>query len=261
MGTAVADFNGDGKADLAVTNFNGSTVSILLGNGTGGFTAATGSPITVGTFPEGIVTGDFNGDGKADLAVATISSNSVSILLGNGDGTFRTPTTVGISPLQVVVADLNGADLAVTNQGSNTVSVLLGNGMGGFTVAPGSPVAAGSGPFGIATADVNGDGHADLAVTNLNSNSVSVLLGNGDGTFVADPGSPITVGNLPIGIATGDFNGDSKPDLAVTKQNSNTVRVLLNTSPVDLAIAATGLPTAAVPGRAVTSPSPPPIPA
>ena len=145
-------------------------MSILLGNGKGGFVPA-GSPVAVGTAPFGVVVGDFNGDGHADLAMANTDDNTVTILLGNGNGSFA-QGSAGRSrhhPFIDAVGDFNGdgiPDLAVTNFTSNNVTILLGNGSGGFTQALGSPVTVGSGAYGVAVSDFNGDGIADLAVTN-----------------------------------------------------------------------------------------------
>src|SRR5437588_3031 len=133
LSVGMGDFNGDGRRDLAVANWGSSTVSILLGNGNGTFTQASGSPIAVGTNPRWLAAGDFNGDGTPDLAVANEGSNTVSILLGSGNGTFTasgSPMAVGASAQLVAVAGLNGdgaPDLAVADDGSNTVSILLGD--------------------------------------------------------------------------------------------------------------------------------------
>ena len=236
---AVGDFNGDGKPDLAVTNFGEGSAWLLLGNGDGTFQTAQ----KIFVAPGGnslwyIVAGDFNGDGKLDLAMSDYGDNSVYVLLGNGDGTFQAAQTylMGTHPAEIVVGDFNGdgkPDLAVSNVDSNTVSVLLGNGDGTFRTPINSPV--GANPWYFAVGDFNGDGKLDLAVSDYGcsldcqtspSNTVMILLGNGDGTFLPAP-SLITVGNGPAGIATADFNGDGKPDLAVCDLNDNTVSILL----------------------------------
>jgi hypothetical protein len=198
---------------------------------TAAFTKASGSPLAAGTDPVSIAVGDFNGDGKLDLAVANKGSNNLKILLGNGDSTF-TPTSAspaaGATPYGLVVGDFNGdgkLDLAVANPGSNSVTILLGNGDGTFTPPSASP-AAGTTPHELAVGDFNGDGKLDLAVANSGSNTVTILLGNGDGTFTPSAASPAT-GSLPFGIAVGDFNGDGKLDLAVTNQTDSTVTLLL----------------------------------
>ena len=232
---AVGDFNGDGVPDLAVANGCGGdptcnsagSVTILLGKGDGTFTAAAASPAT-GHYPSAIAVGDFNGDGKADLAVANSSDDTVTILLGNGDGTF---TAAGVSPAtgsypySIAVGDFNGdgkADLAVVNQDANTVTILLGTGQGTFTVA--STPATGSRPSGVAVGDFNGDGIPDLAIPNVYGESVTILLGKGNGTFTA-AASP-AVSGAPNAVAVGEFNRDGIPGLAVTT-GINTVAILL----------------------------------
>ena len=168
-----------------------------------------------GTASFAIVTGDFNDDGNLDLAVVNSSSNTVTILLGHGDGTLiaaANPATAN-SPSAIAVGDFNGdgkLDLAVTNSGSNTVTILLSNGDGIFTAAA-SP-ATDTNPVSVAVGDFNGDGILDLAVANQTGNDVTILLGKGDGTFTAGSSSAITG---PDTIAVGDFNGDGVADLAV----------------------------------------------
>jgi uncharacterized membrane protein len=167
--------------------------------------------------PASIAVGDFNGDGNLDVAVAAVQDNSqVSVFLGNGDGTFRSPVNyqVGSNPIFVVTADLNGdgkLDLVVANNGSSSVSTLLGNGDGTFqgptTYDLPEP------PALLSLADFNGDGTLDLAVMTQNTcNCLSILLGNGDGTFQPATSQPINYNGT---MTTGDFNGDGKIDIVV----------------------------------------------
>jgi hypothetical protein len=175
---------------------------------------------------------DVNHNGRPDLLVANAGSNSVSVLLGNGNGTFAAAQNfaTGTSPEAVAVADLNGdgkPDLIVANDGSSSVSVLLGNANGTFLNAVN--FAVGSGPSSVAVADVNGDGTPDLIVANYGSNRGSVLENNrapsGTGTF---PGrQDFGVGLSPRSVAVADVNGDGRPDLVVANGGSNSVSVLL----------------------------------
>jgi hypothetical protein len=225
---AVGDFNGDGRADLATPNAGSNNVSVLLGNGSGGFGVPTS--FAVGDDPESIATGDFNGDGRVDLAVANVRSNNVSVLLGNGSGGFGAAANfaVGTGPQSVAVGDFNGdgrADLAVAILNSDYVSVLLGTGSGSFGAPTNFPV--GTKPYSVVVGDFNGDGRADLVTPNSGSNNVSVLLGTGSGSFGAPTNFP--VGSDPTSVAVGDFNGDGRADLATANFNGNDVSVLLGT--------------------------------
>ena len=225
---SAADFNGDGKLDLVVTESNPDSVLVLLGNGNGTFQA--GVNYAVGASPLSVAVGDFNRDGKLDLAVA--NGNNVSVLLGNGNGTFQASVNyaVGTGARSVSVGDFNGdgkLDLAVANVSSGNVSVLLGNGDGTFQTAVDYSVL--TGPTGVAVGDFNGDGKLDLAVSLGNFDGtgaeVAILLGNGDGTFRA----PVnySTGRGPFAVAVGDLNGDGKLDLVVANAYVNTVSVLL----------------------------------
>ena len=228
---AEGDFNGDGIPDLAVVNWDtgnsSDAVVILLGNGDGTFTQAASSPLTVGSEPVSIAVGDFNGDGIQDLAVANAGDGTVTILLGNGNGTFTqaasSPVKLGGEPVSIAVGDFNGdgiSDLAITN---GTVNILLGNGDGTFTQAASSPVQAVC--CRLAAGDFNGDGNLDLAVANEGNGIVTILLGNGNGTFTSN--SSMSVGTSPQAIAVGALNGDGIPSLAIADAADGTVAILL----------------------------------
>ena len=245
LGLATADFNGDHIPDLAIANncadsscASGGTITVLIGNGDGTFKA----PVSYPSGAQGalsVVVGDFNRDGIQDLAVvndcasAGCASGSVGILLGNGDGTFKPVVTYpsgGQGPYSLVSADFNRdgfADLALVNTCANstcssggTVSVLLGNGDGTFQPPIVSP-SGGIYAYSLAVADFNLDGRPDLAVTseyassgNSNGGTVSVLLGNGDGTF-QPPVNYSSDGTNPFSLVAANFNTYGSTDLAV----------------------------------------------
>ena len=176
----MADFNGDGKSDLVITDYSADTASVLLGNGNGTFQARrTYSP---GNHPASVAVADFNGDGRSDLITADALGNTASVLLGNGNGTFqaRQAYTTGSHPEAVVVADFNGdgkSDLVIADDSAATASVLLGNGNGSFQVR--QAYTTGSGPNTVAAADFNGDGVSDFTTARPDDKTAwSVLLGN-----------------------------------------------------------------------------------
>jgi hypothetical protein len=225
----VGDFNGDGIPDLAVANGYSNTISILLGNGDGTFQPAKN--YDVGRNPASVAVADLRSNGIQDLVVADISSSTVSVLLGNGNGTFHAKKDYQVNslPASVTVADLTGnsvPDIVVATKAVGTVSVLLGNGDGTFQAARDFP--AGPSAVSVTVGDFTGDGNLDLAVANsiANNGTISVLLGNGNGTFQPPVSYPI--GAYPYAVVVQDFNGDGTLDLAVSSlENKGTVSVLL----------------------------------
>jgi Bacterial Ig-like domain (group 3)/FG-GAP-like repeat len=250
--SALADYNADGKADLALTgngaslfNPNGQ-VDVMLGNGDGTFTLLPNFPPLVGA--SAAVSGDFNGDGKVDLATMQSFGGYITILLGNGDGTFTTGQTLQIpnpGGQQIATADFNGdgiADLAVLlypTGGAPDVAqcaIFFGNGDGTFTLGPMLTLTGQfPSPVDFTVGDFNGDGKADLAVLDDEYNDMTIYLGNGDGTFtpVAQTSPVPGESNVQNSIVPADFNGDGILDLAVVNENGNgtadpsTIEILL----------------------------------
>jgi hypothetical protein len=242
-GITSADFNADSKLDLAVANAGADNVSVLLGDGTGGFGTATN--FNVGDSPFSITSADFNGDGKLDLATTNGGSpDNVSVLLGDGTGGFGGATnfSVGTNPQGITSADFDGdgkPDLAVTNFGgfdptepSDTISVLH-NATTNSSSTPSFTATnfelcddpCDSGPGRIVSADFDAQNGPDLAVTDFKLHKVSVLLNDGTGSF----GTPtlLSVGASPSAIVSADLDGDGDPDLATANSDSNNVSVLL----------------------------------
>ncbi len=230
-------------ADLVIANSSSNTVSVLLGNGDGTFTEATGSPFATGKQPSAIVIADFNGDGNLDFAVANKGDNSISVFEGNGSGGFTPfpkspfvlPNIVAgteTGPVAMVTANFRNRskpDLAVVNESSNSISILLSSGDntfdGTFSEATNSPIAVGKTPVAIAAGDFNGDAVPDLAVVNQADNSVTILLSNGDGTFSAATGSPLPTAATPAGIVVANFSNGANNDLVVTNQGQGTLGI------------------------------------
>ncbi len=236
---AISDVNGDGNPDVIVANECGNNncpngaLSVLLGNGNGTFQPAV-NYATAGQDAYSVAVANLIPSGPPDLVVANecaidnCASGAVSVLLGNGDGTFQPAVpyaTGGQTALSVAVADVNGdgtPDLLVANESSNSVGVLLGNGDGTFQPAV-TYATSGNNAYSLAVADVNGDGFPDLVVANecatggCANGSISVLLGNGNGTFQAAATYP-TAGQNTYSVAICDVNGDGMPDLVVANQ-------------------------------------------
>ncbi len=243
VSVVVGDFNGDGNQDLATANTTSDSshfVYVLLGTGTGSFGAAT--DFAVGYRPSSVAVGDFNGDGKHDLAVAneSFASMSVSILLGTGTGNFGAATNFGVGgdPVSVAVGDFNGdgqQDLVTANYWTRNLSILLGTGTGSFGAA--TDLGVGAYPNSLAVGDFNGDGQQDLATAKPGSNYVSILLGTGTGSFGA--ATDLAVGSGPNSVAVGDFNGDGRQDLAAANNGSNNVSIRLGACSLPPTIAAT----------------------
>src|ERR1700757_3428700 len=246
---ASADFNSDGKLDLAISgNISQRGVFLLFGNGLGSF----GAPnfINNSLYSQSIISADFNNDGKADLAsIENSDPGYLKIMLGNGAGNFSAADSfqVGSYPTSLCAADFNGdgkLDFAVANNSSNYISVLLGNGSGSFAAQLTFPAITFQ--SSIYSGDFNGDGKADLALASDNNvggaDTLAVFLGNGAGSF-ATVVTYIAGGNS-YSICSKDFNGDGYDDIAVSHNATSNVSIFLSQGASGLLNAATNYPMA-----------------
>jgi VCBS repeat protein len=233
----LGDFNEDGNLDAIVSNPGDDDVVYLQGNGDGTFQPPVVIYQNTGSSPGGMAVADFNGDGHLDLAVALYDTNQVVVLQGNGDGTFQPPAVygTGINPSVIAVADFNGdgaPDMVISDNGDNTVSELLNNNDGSGTFQPYTSITVGTRTemtgF-VAAGDFNQDGAPDIAVTvpNLSfplETKLYYLLNKNDGSGSFNNPVVTNGGDVPAGVAIGDFNQDGFPDIADT----NALTLLIN---------------------------------
>jgi hypothetical protein len=242
----IGDFNGDGNLDLILPNHQTPYVTLLLGNGKGGFRPAPHSPFATHSFPHphGVAVGHFCGnDRPLDAVIDSWGSGQIELLIGDGKGNLVNGPMFPAGPgsdMPLRTADFNhdGApdivmpDTAIGHWNANTVSVLLGDGRCGFHAAPGSPFPGGAVPWSVAVGDLNHDGNQDFVIVPYGPQvrdpeqiAATVLLGDGKGSFHPMPGSPFALPGCmsPRRVAIGDVTGGGIQDFVVTCMNSNTV--------------------------------------
>lgn len=229
-GLGIGDLNGDGYPDIVTANSSDNDISVVLNNGSGGFIPSTGSPFPVSTSPYPLALGDMNNDGHLDIVSTSASSKFLTILFGDGSGTFSRSdiplrTT---SPGFVAIGDVDDdsiADLVMTHLERSELTVLTGNANGDFTEVTGSPFNLGSSAWYLAIADLNGDANPDV-LTAANQ-GVRIMFGDGRGKFTAAPGSLFPTGKGTWQLAVSDVNVDGRPDVITTNLESDNVSVLL----------------------------------
>ena len=258
---AIGDFNGDGNLDLVIANTETPYLTILLGDGKGGFAPSPHSPFDTHSHPHvhGVAVADFNGDGKLDVITDSWGHDQILMFAGDGKGDLILPGQAfktGKRPYQRLrSSDFNKdakADVVTTDLDQNAVSILLGDGKGGLRDAPGSPFPAGKAPWAVAIDDMNHDGNLDLVivpyapdVADPKDVGVTVLLGDGKGGFRKMPGSPFSLAGCegPDRVATGDINGDGLRDIVVTCGQNNRLMLYLGSRDVGLTISTQSVPT------------------
>jgi hypothetical protein len=230
------DVNADGKLDLLTTNANDNSISILLGDGAGRFAPAPNSPVKAGRHPyDALYLQDVNGDAKPDIITPNLAGNAVMVMLNDGNGGFTksagAPFALGPRPGYLAIADLNGdgkLDLAATHDDDSLVELLLGDGKGSFVPTAGSKPVPSHPVWGVVAKDVNGDRFNDLIFGSQLDHGLSVLLGDGKGSF-----APTGSGSLPAGkranyVAVADLNRDGKPDIVGSSYGGGQLTVYLN---------------------------------
>ncbi|CAF3319218.1 unnamed protein product [Rotaria socialis] len=239
---AVDDFNNDSILDIAVVNSYHFNVGIFLGYGNGHFRAQTTLPTGDGSYPMSVTVGDVNKDSLLDLVLANSGIDSMGLFLGNGNGTFGVQTIFsagnGSSPRCVILGDFNNdslLDVALANSDGDSVGIFLGYGNGSFERIVIYSMIGGSIPTSLILGDFNNDNILDIAVSNLGTNNVSLLFGQGSGTFGMISSYSTGVGSRPISIATGNLNGDIWLDIVVAHTGSDSVGVLLGSDNIDTA--------------------------
>jgi hypothetical protein len=234
---AVADFDGDGHLDVAIANHSMHYVTVLFGDGRGRLGRRATVPVRSNPHPHGIAAGDWNGDGRIDLAIDSWAEDKLEILVNDGGGKFHSDTMIatGRHPyerLRSADLDRDGRpDLFVADFEGGDVTILLNQGGGRWKAA--TRPAVPPNPFAIAACDVNGDGHLDLVTAHYSGqladrsrDAIAVLLGDGKGHFHLAPGSPFHSGAAPVAIVCADLDGDGFDDVATANLGGNSVTLL-----------------------------------
>lgn len=242
-GVRVADINGDQRPDILTANHGNSTAGVLLGQENGDFAPVRTYSSGANSHPEGLALADVNQDGRLDILTANQGSNSVGVLLGQGNGDFVAASTYHAGsphgPYAVALADVNGdgrPDILTANLYNHTAGVLLGQAGGGFAAVRSYPTGPNTFPMALAVADLNGDGRPDVVTANQ-TDTAGVLLGQENGGFAAAATYATGPAGAPYAVTVADVNGDGRLDIVVANAATSTVGVLLNTTAAILPVA------------------------
>ncbi|CAF3868932.1 unnamed protein product [Rotaria sp. Silwood1] len=229
---AVGDLNNDGRLDIVVIGLSPDNVMILLENDDGTFINPTVYLMELGSQPYSVALGDFNNDNRLDIVVANYGTSTISVIFGNGNGTFTNQTIYsmesGSQPCSVAVGDFNNdtqLDIVVANYYTSVLIVFLGSGDGAFLNQ--STYSVDRGPFSVVVGDMNNDTYLDFIVANYYGDNIGVLLGKGDGTFSVQTTYSTGWSSLPYSVAIGDFNGDNRLDVTVALSNYFSIGVFI----------------------------------
>ncbi|CAF4701818.1 unnamed protein product [Rotaria sp. Silwood1] len=230
----LTDMNNDGRIDIVVANSATNNIGILLGYGNLTFDTIITYPIGNDSHPQSIAVGDFDNDGRMDIVVANYHANGINIFLGyeNGNFTSQVSCSTGYQswPSWITVEDFNRdnrLDIATSNFNMNNVAIFLGYGNGTFAPATIFSTGDGSSPQFIKADDFNNDGILDIAAANYGTNNIVILFGFGDGSFLLGTACRTGLGSSPYALAIGDFNNDSRLDIAVVNEKSNETNIFL----------------------------------
>jgi hypothetical protein len=231
---AVGDFNNDKHADIVVANSGTGNLDILFGFGNGTFGMEMMYLIGTDSHPQYVITIDINNDNKLDIVSVNSKNNSISVIMGHGNGTFAAqlmlPTTDALNPYAVASDDLNNdtwLDLIVANEGSDSIGIYFGFDYTLFQFQEYYNTTTSAVPIGIIVRDFNNDNHSDIAATFYQSNEIGIVLGYGNGSFTKMMTYSTKDGSQPYGIDAGDFNNDSLLDIVITNAGTNNIGVFM----------------------------------